>query len=124
MRDFLSPQNKPMQGSFKTFMVPPEPFSNYYSITIQPREIISCKNIQSYAQSHVPPQPNINAFHSPAKTIKINYQNSPITYTSPQKRTFSPISTSTCLPKETNCPATYPTKQEGLPNTPNIKPYQ
>lgn len=124
IREFMSPQNKPIQGTFKTFIVPAEPFSNYYPVTIQPREIISCKNIQQFPPNYLPPPPTITAFHSPAKTIKINYQHSPMTYTSPQKRTFSPISTSTCLPKEANCPATYPAKQERYNTSTNFKTYQ
>jgi hypothetical protein len=80
-------------------MVPSEQFGAFYAVRVPQREIISCKTIQT------PPLPSLAAFHSPAKTIKINYNSpsyAPPSYASP-KRT-SPVSATTCPPPHTHTP--------------------
>lgn len=88
MRDFLSPQTKIMSPTFKKYMVPSEPMRPHFSIKFPQPEIVSCKTIQQQPPQNFvyTPQPTIASFHSLSKTIKINYNSSPITYTSPPKR--------------------------------------
>lgn len=97
VREFLSPQSKGWQHSPPTYLVPSEPVGTYYAVAV-PQQFVSCKNIQQPASSHP-----LAAFRSPAKPITINYSTPSLA--SPQKRTFSPIST-------TRPPTTTAAKQE------------
>ncbi len=107
-------------------MVPSEPMRPHFSIKSPQPEIVSCNTIQQQSPQNFVymPQPTITSFHSPSKTIKINYNSPPITYTSPPKRSFSPISTSTCIPKDTYSPPTITTKPEGTLNSTAMKSNQ
>jgi hypothetical protein len=98
----------------------------HFSIKSPQPEIVSCKTLQQQPPQNIMymSQPTIAYFHSPSKTIKINYNSSPITYTSPPKRSFSPISTSTCIPKDTYSPPTIPTNPEGTLNSTAMKSTQ